>query len=46
MLFLSLYLQNLNRNPTVKQAKICVKNNKSPIEVFPKREIPHSTNYK
>ena len=35
-----LYFQNLNKNPTVKLAKICVKNKTSPIVVLPKRAIP------
>ena len=37
---LSLYFQNLNKNPTVKLAKICVKNKTRPIVVLPKRAIP------
>lgn len=35
-----LHFQNLNKIPTVKLAKICVKNNTSPIVVLPKRAIP------
>ena len=40
MLSVFLYFQNLNKIPTVKLAKICVKNKTSPIVVLPKSEIP------
>lgn len=45
VLFL-LTFQNLKITPTVKEERRCVKNSKNPIVVFPKREIPNSTNNK
>lgn len=40
------FFQNLKIIPTVKEERRCVKKSKRPIVVFPKREIPNSTNNK
>ena len=40
------FFQNLKIIPTVKEARRCVKKSKRPIVVFPKREMPNSSNNK
>ena len=40
VLLLVFIFQNLNKNPTVKQPKICVKSSKKPISELPNKPIP------